>query len=51
LGALVPTAQAGLLAMLPYLLIEFLLILAQAGITQARTLIEHPVAEGASELP
>ncbi len=35
------TAQAGLLAVLPYLLIEFLLILAQSGIAQARSLTEH----------
>src|SRR5512134_3337473 len=35
------TAQAGLLATLPYLLIEFALILAQSGIAQARSLVEH----------
>jgi ATP-binding cassette subfamily B protein len=35
------TAQAGLLAVLPYLLIEFVLILAQSGIAQARSLTEH----------
>jgi ATP-binding cassette subfamily B protein len=31
----------GLLAVLPYLLIEFVLILAQSGIAQARSLTEH----------
>ena len=35
------TAQAGLLAVLPYLLLEFLFILTQAGIAQARKLAEH----------
>ncbi|NTU64813.1 MAG: ABC transporter ATP-binding protein, partial [Chloroflexi bacterium] len=34
-------SQAGLLAVLPYLLIEFMLILAQSGIAQARSLAEH----------
>lgn len=34
-------AQAGLAAVLPYLAIEFVLILAQAGIGQARSLTEH----------
>src|SRR5512147_2040656 len=34
-------AQAGLMALLPYLLIEFALILAQSGIAQARSLTEH----------
>ena len=34
-------ATAGLLAVLPYLLIEFMLILAQSGIAQARSLTEH----------
>jgi ATP-binding cassette, subfamily B, bacterial len=34
-------ATAGLMAVLPYLLIEFMLILAQSGIAQARSLIEH----------
>ncbi|CAG0935393.1 Lipid A export ATP-binding/permease protein MsbA [Thermoflexales bacterium] len=34
-------AQAGLTVVLPYLLIEFALILAQSGITQARSLAEH----------
>jgi ATP-binding cassette subfamily B protein len=34
-------ASAGLLAVLPYLLIEFVLILAQSGIAQARSLTEH----------
>jgi ATP-binding cassette subfamily B protein len=33
--------QAGLLAVLPYLLIEFVLILGQSGIAQARSLTEH----------
>jgi ATP-binding cassette subfamily B protein len=33
--------QTGLLAVLPYLLIEFVLILAQSGIAQARSLTEH----------
>ena len=33
--------QAGLLAVLPYLTIEFVLILAQSGIAQARSLTEH----------
>jgi ATP-binding cassette, subfamily B, bacterial len=33
--------QTGLLAVLPYLTIEFLLILAQSGIAQARSLAEH----------
>ena len=33
--------QAGLLAVLPYLAIEFVLILAQSGIAQARSLTEH----------
>ena len=35
------TAQAGLMAVLPYLLIEFVLILAQSAIAQARSLTEH----------
>jgi ATP-binding cassette subfamily B protein len=35
------TPQAGLLAVLPYLLIEFVLILGQSGIAQARSLTEH----------
>jgi ATP-binding cassette subfamily B protein len=35
------TAQAGLSAVLPYLLIEFLLILGQSGTAQARSLAEH----------
>ena len=34
-------ATAGLLAVLPYLLIEFALILGQSGIAQARSLTEH----------
>lgn len=34
-------AEAGLVAVLPYLAIEFVLILAQAGIGQARSLTEH----------
>jgi ATP-binding cassette subfamily B protein len=34
-------AQAGLMAVLPYLLIEFVLILGQSGIAQARSLAEH----------
>ncbi len=34
-------APAGLTATLPYLLIEFVLILAQSGIAQARSLTEH----------
>lgn len=34
-------AQAGLRAVLPYLLIEFVLILGQSGIAQARSLAEH----------
>jgi ATP-binding cassette subfamily B protein len=34
-------AQAGLMAVLPYLLIEFAFILAQSGIAQARSLTEH----------
>src|SRR5512140_1010958 len=34
-------AQTGLWAVLPYLTIEFLLILAQSGIAQARSLAEH----------
>jgi ATP-binding cassette, subfamily B, bacterial len=34
-------ATAGLMAVLPYLLIEFMLILAQSGIAQARSLTEH----------
>ena len=34
-------ATAGLLAVLPYFLIEFMLILAQSGIAQARSLTEH----------
>jgi ATP-binding cassette, subfamily B, bacterial len=34
-------ATAGLMAVLPYLLIEFALILAQSGIAQARSLTEH----------
>jgi ATP-binding cassette subfamily B protein len=34
-------AQTGLLAVLPYLTLEFLLILAQSGIAQARSLAEH----------
>jgi len=34
-------ATTGLLAVLPYLLIEFVLILAQSGIAQARSLTEH----------
>jgi len=34
-------AQTGLRAVLPYLTIEFLLILAQSGIAQARSLAEH----------
>ncbi len=34
-------ATAGLMAVLPYLLIEFVLILAQSGIAQARSLTEH----------
>ena len=38
-GQVEPTA--GLLAVLPYLLIEFVLILAQSGIAQARSLTEH----------
>jgi ATP-binding cassette subfamily B protein len=38
-GQVEPTA--GLLAVLPYLLIEFALILAQSGIAQARSLTEH----------
>ncbi len=38
-GHVEPTA--GLLAVLPYLLIEFVLILAQSGIAQARSLTEH----------
>jgi len=33
--------QAGLLVVLPYLTIEFLLILGQSGIAQARSLAEH----------
>jgi ATP-binding cassette subfamily B protein len=35
------TAQAGLMAVLPYLVIEFALILGQSGIAQARSLTEH----------
>jgi ATP-binding cassette subfamily B protein len=34
-------ATAGLIAILPYLLIEFVLILGQSGIAQARSLTEH----------
>ncbi len=34
-------AQTGLAAVLPYLAVEFVLILAQAGIGQARSLTEH----------
>ncbi len=34
-------AQAGLLAVLPYLLLEFIFILTQSGIAQARKLAEH----------
>ncbi len=35
------TPPGGLLAVLPYLLIEFVLILGQSGIAQARSLTEH----------